>query len=209
MADRPGAHARIPIEEFVFYAMAPIATLLIYGWASEYWIVRYTPSHDQAHLPGHDRIVAVSIRALAGAVILMAIGVAVFARNPVSAGVVPPYFTFLVVLAFVPAVLLFSTVREYVNWRAFGVTALYLLVTSMGWEATLAVPRHWWGYKPSAMLGIWVSAWTRDPSWPFPLEAVLVWFASPFSIVLMYEFVKLKKYLADPSKATFRHASLR
>ncbi len=205
----PVLHARVPIEEFVFYAMAPIATLLIYGWASEYWIVRYTPSHDKAHLPEHGRIVAVSIRALVGAVILMAVGLAVFARNPVRAGVVPPYFTFLIVLAFVPAVLLFSTVREYVNWRAFGVTALYLLVTSMGWEATLAVPRHWWGYKPSAMLGIWVSAWTRDPAWPFPLEAALVWFASPFSIVLMYEFVKLKKYLADPSKATFRHPSLR
>ena len=30
----PVLHAKIPVEEFVFYAMAPIATLLIYGWAS-------------------------------------------------------------------------------------------------------------------------------------------------------------------------------
>jgi len=86
---------------------------------------------------------------------------------------------------------------------------LYLLVTSMAWETTLAVPRHWWGYKPSGMLGIWVQAWTADPAWPFPLEAVLVWFASPFAMVLTYEFVKLKKYLADPAKATYMHPSLR
>ena len=126
----PVLQARVPIEEFLFYAMAPIATLLIYGWASEYWIVRYTPSHDQAHLPEHGRIVAVSIRALVGAVILMAIGLAVFARNPVRAGVVPPYFTFLIVLAFVPAVLLFSTVREVRQlaglWRDGALSARHL-----------------------------------------------------------------------------------
>ena len=103
----------------------------------------------------------------------------------------PGYYTFLVALAFLPAAFLFSRVQQYVNWRAFGVTALYLLVTSMAWEATLALPRHWWGYKPSAMLGIWVTAWTQDPTWPFPLEAVFVWVASPFAIVLTYEFVKL------------------
>ena len=201
----PVLQARTPIEEFLFYAMAPIATLLIYGWASEYWIVHYTPSHDQAHLPEHGRIVAVSIRALVGAVILMAIGLAVFARNPVRAGAVRRTSPFSSGWRSCLRYCCSRRCASYVNWRAFGVTALYLLVTSIGWEATLAVPRHWWGYKPSAMLGIWVSAWTRDPAWPFPLEAALVWFASPFSIVLMYEFVKLKKYLADPSKPTLRH----
>jgi hypothetical protein len=139
----------------------------------------------------------------------MIVGLAVFHRNPVREGLIPGYFTFLVALAFVPAVFLFSKTRQWVNWRAFGVTALYLLVTSMAWEATLAVPRHWWGYKPSTMLGIWVAAWTLDPAWPFPLEAVLVWFACPFSIVLTYELVKLLKYRANPSKPTYLHPSLR
>jgi hypothetical protein len=59
------------------------------------------------------------------------------------------------------------------------------------------------------MLGIWVTAWTRDPTWPFPLEAALVWVASPFAIVLTYEFVKLWKYRADPSKPTYVHPTLR
>ena len=69
--------------------------------------------------------------------------------------------------------------------------------------------RRSWGYKPSAMLGIWVTAWTQDLAWPFPLEAAIVWVASPFAIVLTYEFVKLWKYRADPSKPTYVHPSLR
>jgi len=205
----PALGARVPVEEFLFYAMAPIATLLLYGWASEYWMARYTPRFVPRAGSVHERIIQISPAALLVGVILMLAGLAIYQRNPARDAMVPGYFTFLIALAFVPAVFLFSVLRTYVNWRAFGVTALYLLVTSMAWETTLAVPRHWWGYKPSGMLGIWVQAWTADPAWPFPLEAVLVWFASPFAMVLTYEFVKLKKYLADPAKATYMHPSLR
>ena len=113
----------------------------------------------------------------------------------------PAYYTFLVVLALTPAILLFSCIREHVNWRAFGVTTLYVLLTSLIWEATLAVPRHWWGYKPSAMLGVYVNAWTREPSWPFPIEAVFVWVACPFSCILTYEYVKFRKYPREPDEA--------
>jgi hypothetical protein len=203
----PALGVHVPYEEFLFYAMTPPAVLLIYGWASEYWIALYTPRHDSQAMP--PSLVGVSLRGLLVAALMMAIGIVVFRRNPEGAGLLPAYYTFLVALAFLPAVFLFSRVQQYVNWRAFGVTALYLLVTSMAWEATLALPRHWWGYKPSAMLGIWVTAWTQDPTWPFPLEAALVWVASPFAIVLTYEFVKLWKYRADPSKPTYVHPTLR
>ena len=198
----PALGVRVPYEEFLFYAMTPPAVLMIYGWASEYWIAFYTPRHRPGEIVPPN-IVGVSLRALLLAAAMMAVGLVVFQRNPAGTGAIPAYYTFLVALAFVPAVFLFSKIQAYVNWRAFGVTALYLIVTSLTWEATLAIPRHWWGYKPSAMLGVYVAAWTPSPVWPFPLEAVLVWFCSPFAIVMTYEYVKLKKYLANPSKPTF------
>ncbi len=203
----PALGVHVPIEEFLFYAMTPPAVLMIYGWASEYWIAMYTPRHRPGDIVSPN-IVGVSLRALLLAMAMMAVGLVVFRRNPVGIGVVPAYYSFLVALAFVPAVFVFSRVQPYVNWRAFGVTALYLIVTSMAWEATLALPRHWWGYKPAAMLGVYVSAWSPSPTWPFPLEAALVWFASPFSIVMVYEYIKLRQYRANPSKATYINPAL-
>lgn len=201
---RFGVH--VPYEEFLFYAMAPIAILLVYGWASEYWLADYTPRYEAGDAAG--RVVSVSILAAALAVVMLVAGILVFRHNPDGTGPVPAYYTFLVVLALAPAVLLFSCMREHVNWRAFGVTTLYVLLTSLIWEATLAVPRHWWGYKPSAMLGLYVNAWTREPSWPFPIEAVFVWVACPFSCILTYEYVKFRNYRANPTKPTFVHPSL-
>ncbi len=154
------------------------------------------------------RAVSVSVLAAVLAIVMFVAGIVVFRHNAEGTGPVPAYYTFLVVLALTPAILLFSRIREHVNWRAFGVTTLYVLLTSLIWEATLAVPRHWWGYKPSAMLGVYVNAWTREPSWPFPIEAVFVWVACPFSCILTYEYVKFRKYRANPAKPTFIHPSL-
>lgn len=201
---RFGVH--VPYEEFLFYAMAPIAILLVYGWASEYWLAYYTPRYAPGEATGS--AVSVSWIAAGVAIVMFVAGVLVFRHNPEGTGPVPAYYTFLVVLALTPAILLFSRIREHVNWRAFGVATLYVLLTSLIWEATLAVPRHWWGYKPSAMLGLYVNAWTREPAWPFPIEAVFVWVACPFSCILLYEYVKFRKYRANPEKLTFIHPSL-
>ena len=201
---RFGVH--VPYEEFLFYAMAPIAILLVYGWASEYWMAYYTPRYRQGDT--NASVVSFSVLAAVLTVVMLVAGILVFRRNPDGTGPVPAYFTFLVVLALTPAILLFSRIREHVNWRAFGVATLYVLLTSLIWEATLAVPRHWWGYKPSAMLGLYVNAWTKEPTWPFPIEAVFVWVACPFSCILTYEFVKFRKYQANPSKPTYIHPSL-
>ena len=201
---RFGVH--VPFEEFLFYAMAPVAILLVYGWASEYWLAYYTPRYQPGDASG--AAISVSLFAVMLAVVMLGAGLAVFRHNPEGTGPVPAYYTFLIVLALTPAILLFSRIRAHVNWRAFGVSTLYVLLTSLIWEATLAVPRHWWGYKPSAMLGVYVNAWTKDPAWPFPIEAVFVWVACPFSCILTYEYVKFRKYRANPDKLTFVHPSL-
>lgn len=202
----PQLGVNVPFEEFLFYAMAPIAILFVYAWASEYWLAWYTPRFraTDAAAPA----VEVSIFAVVLAIVMLVAGMVVFHRNPEGTGPVPAYYTFLVVLALTPAVLLFSRMQRFVNWRAFGVTTLYVLMTSLVWEATLAVPRHWWGYKPSAMLGWYVNAWTHDFTWPFPIEAVFVWIACPFSCILTYEFVKFRRYQANPAKAIALNPSI-
>jgi hypothetical protein len=202
----PQLGVNVPFEEFLFYAMAPIAILFVYVWASEYWLAFYTPRF-QATDTGTPAV-EVSMLAIALSVVMLFAGIVIFHRNAAGTGPVPAYYTFLVVLALAPAVLLFSRMRRFVNWRAFGVTTLYVLMTSLIWEATLAVPRHWWGYKPSAMLGWYVNAWTQNAAWPFPIEAVFVWVACPFSCILTYEFVKFRGYQANPSKPTYLRLSL-
>lgn len=104
------------------------------------------------------------------------------------------YFAFLVVTAFVPAGLLYQAVARFVNWPALGATTLYSVGTAILWEATLAVPRRWWGYHPDHTLGIHIRDWSRDDRWPFPLEAAAVWFCAPFACVLVYEYAKALAY---------------
>jgi len=199
----------IPLEEFIFYAMGPVAILLVYGWADEYWLTLYSPRAARSAIDARSSAVSLSTTSLGITGVLLIQGSLVYRHLHAGVGFFPPYFTFLVALALTPAALLFARVAQYVNWRAFGVTTLYLLITSLVWEATLAIPRHWWGYQPRAMLGIWVSAWTADLSWPFPIEAALVWLATPFSCVLLYEFVKFRQYRANPAKTTFVHPDIR
>src|SRR5262245_27836874 len=42
----PAVHGRIPIEELLFYAMGPIAIVLVYACADERWLSRYNPPDD-------------------------------------------------------------------------------------------------------------------------------------------------------------------
>jgi hypothetical protein len=70
------------------------------------------------------------------------------------------------------------------------------------WEATLALPREWWGYQRRAMIGYFVGAWSSKTV-SFPLEAAIVWVCAPFSCILTYEAVKHWQYRRRPTKAVF------
>ena len=70
-----------------------------------------------------------------------------------------------------PAMVLFRSVANYVNWRAFAITTLYVILTSLVWEVLLALPRHWWGYKPAGMIGLWVHSFSTDAEWALPIES--------------------------------------
>jgi len=80
------------------------------------------------------------------------------------------------------------------------VTFFAFLLVSLLWEATLAVPYGWWGYKMDAMIGLTVDAWSH-----LPVEAVLVWFAVTYSTVIWYEVFKIWQASERPAKVAFLH----
>ena len=44
----PAVGGRIPVEELLFYAMGPVAIVLVYACADERWLSRYNPKDDSA-----------------------------------------------------------------------------------------------------------------------------------------------------------------
>jgi hypothetical protein len=98
----------------------------------------------------------------------------------------PSYFTYLTLASLVPSAGLFRTVEPFINWRAFAFTFSWIVLVSLLWEATVALPYGWWGYREEAMIGIFVDAW-----FGLPLEAVLVWLAVTFATVILFETVKV------------------
>ena len=95
---------------------------------------------------------------------------------------------------------LYRTIGNLTNWPAFAVTLLYVLVTSLIWEVTLAIPRQWWNYEPSGMIGLTIAAWSHGDA-IFPVEAATVWLFAPFSSILTYEFAKALTHHPRTTKA--------
>jgi len=178
----PAVGGRIPIEEVFFYAMGPAAMVLVYACCDEHWLVKYNPPDQLLNV----RLVVLSPRLAFLAAAALASAVALW----VWRGHFPTYYTFLVLGALLPAMFLYRQVAHFVNWPAFAVTSLCVIVTSLIWEVTLAIPRGWWGYEPTGMLGIWIDAWSAGPDRRFPIEAAFVWLGGSFSTVLSYEFAK-------------------
>jgi len=119
------------------------------------------------------------------------------AFSPIRAGF-PEYFTFLVLVAFVPAAGFFPTARRFINWRAFSMTLFFILLVSLLWEATLAAPYKWWNYQPKQMLGMRIGAWSG-----LPIEAVCVWIAVTYATAIVFEIVKLWQASERPAKDVF------
>jgi hypothetical protein len=59
----------------------------------------------------------------------------------------PGYFAALVIGGMIPSATFFHAARRFINWRALSLTIFMLLLISVFWEATLAVPYGWWGYR--------------------------------------------------------------
>jgi hypothetical protein len=194
----PAAGGAIPVEEFVFYLTGFMLVLLSYIWCDEYWMAAYNVPDYTAAAKGIPRIV----RFHSGSVVLgVALIVAAIVYRKFWSGVsegFPWYFVYLVCASLIPSAGFFHTAERFINWRAFSFTFFLLLLISLLWEATLALPYGWWEYRPGSLTGLHIGAWSD-----LPIEAVFVWFAVTFTTVITYEVIKIWKALGTRALEAF------
>jgi hypothetical protein len=188
----------VPIEEYIFYFTGFVAVLLIYIWLDEFWLSAYNVKNYPTEARQVDRLLKFHPTSLVVGLLLVAAAIAYkkwLSRVPEG---FPGYFTFLVVSALVPAAAFFPEARRFINWRALSLTLFIIVLVSLFWEATLAVPYGWWGYQPRQMLGLTIGAW-----WGLPIEAVCVWIAVTYATVIIFEVVKVWHASGKPARLAF------
>lgn len=182
----PGRGGPLPIEEFVFYLAGFLFILLFYIWNDEFWLRAYNVSDYKEAARGVDRIVTFHLGSVLTGLALFAaafIYKKMLAEDPTG---FPGYFAFLLAVAFVPAAGLVRSVRPFINWRAFAFTSFFVVLISLLWEVTLALPYGWWDFQPNMMTGIFIDAWSD-----LPIEEVFLWFAVTFTAVIVFETIKI------------------
>lgn len=182
----PALGGKIPIEEYVFYFTGFLAVLLIYVWLDEYWMAAYSVPDYQGAARLVQKLSGFHLSSLlVGAALILAAIFYKFRLSPSPQGF-PGYFTVLVIGSTIPSAGFFPTARPFINWRAFSLTLFMILLISLFWEATLAVPYGWWGYQPRQMVGLFIGAWAG-----LPIEAVLVWISVTYATTIIYEVLKI------------------
>jgi hypothetical protein len=185
----------VPVEEYVFYLTGFITILLLYVWLSEYWLAAYSVED----YPGEARALTKLLQFHPTSLIigLVLIGAAITYKrwfSDVREGL-PGYFIVLVAGGLIPSMSFYPVTRRFINWRALSLTMYFILLVSMLWEATLALPYGWWNYQHHAMMGVFIGAWSQ-----LPVEAVLVWLAVTYGTVIFFEVIKILQASERPAK---------
>jgi len=188
----------VPMEEYIFYLTGFITILLLYVWLSEYWLAAYSVED----YPGEARALPKLLQFHPTSLIIgfVLIGAAIAYKrwfSDVREGL-PGYFIVLVAGGLIPSMSFYPVTRRFINWRALSLTMYFILLVSMLWEATLALPYGWWNYQHNAMMGVFIGAWSQ-----LPLEAVLVWLAVTYGTVILFEAVKIWQASERPAKQVF------
>lgn len=195
---------RIPIEEVLFYLLGGMTVALVYIWADEYWMKAYNVRQRRTNTDLFGelfRLIEFSPHVLISAIGLFVFGLLLKWRITGQLWPPPYYFTFLILAAVVPAILIYRNVKRVVNWRAFAFTSLYMLLTACIWEVTLGIARSWWWYKaPPAVIGWTIVPFGSLPDRFYPIEAMLVWFAVSFDSIFIYELLKGILYDKRPTR---------
>jgi len=188
----------VPIEEYIFYFTGFVAVLLLYIWFDEYWLSAYTVPQTAEERSTFDRLLRLHPASLILAVALIA--AAILYRKILVPNLpgFPGYFIFLVLGALLPSAMLFPSAGPVINWRALSLTMFMILLISLLWEVTMALPYGWWNFQDDAMLGLRVTAWAG-----LPIEEVFVWIAVTWASVIVYEIVKRWKASGKPAKHAF------
>jgi hypothetical protein len=212
----PALGGHIPIEEIIFYVLGGMAIALVYFWADVHWLAEYNVRRRRALIPTPGYLIDFSVNTAALGTAILVAGVlwrAHYIRSPsvplvcflltpyryTIAYTVPAYHAFLVALAFLPAIAIYRGIKDLVNWRAFSLTSLYVVLTAAVWEVTLALPDQWWGYRDPAMIGKYIVAWSRS-QFRYPIEALVVWCIVTISVVFTYEAVQSFLYDDRPPR---------
>jgi hypothetical protein len=175
----------VPVEEYIFYLTGFIAILLLYIWLDEYWFDAYSIPVTASARITFDRLLRFHPFSLLIGIALIA--GAIFYRHvfvPQLPGF-PGYFTFLVAGALGPSTILFPSALPVINWRALSLALFLIVLISLLWEVTLALPYGWWGFQPNEMIGVFITAWDF-----LPLEEVCVWIAVTYQTIILYEVVR-------------------
>ena len=178
----------VPIEEYLFYLTGFLTVLLLYVWLGEFWLAAYNVPDYSAEARKVLRLLRFHPISLILAVVL--IGAAwVYKKHfavPEDQSGFPGYFAFLVAGALVPSVSFFAVAKRFINWRALSLTLFFMLLVSLLWEATLAVPYNWWNFQHREMIGLFIGAWAG-----LPIEEVCVWIAVTYATAIVFEVVKV------------------
>jgi hypothetical protein len=194
----PAVGGAIPIEEFIFYLTGFMVVLLSYIWCDEYWMAAYNvPDYKEAarNVP---RIVRFHFASVVVGIVLIAAAIVYRQSLSGAPGGLPWYFIYLACASLIPSAGFFYTAQRFINWRAFSFTFFLLLLISLLWEATLALPYGWWEYRANALIGLNIGAWSG-----LPIEAVCVWFAVTFTTIITYEVIKIWKALGTRALEAF------
>ena len=182
----PAVGGDIPIEEFVFYILGFTTVLLIYIWCDEFWLEKYNVSDYYSESKNVHRLLQFDFFSLIiGALLIIAaiIYKKLFSGEPAG---FPWYFIYITTVALIPSMAFYPSARHFINWRAFSVTFLIIVLTSLIWEVTLALPYQWWGFQHHVMLGFYIGAWQN-----LPIEEIIVWFSVSYASVIIYEVIKI------------------
>lgn len=160
----------IPLEEFAFYGLGFLTMLLGYAWADEVLLPGRSGARRGA--PGWLEATMAPLALVVAGVVL-------------ADGSKPSYWTYLSLVPLPVTLLLWPVVRARLNVPALLVTMAVLFVSSLVWEAGLAVPRGWWGYQTDATLG--------RALFGVPIEAVVVWVLAPVTTAVLFEALRLRR----------------
>jgi hypothetical protein len=182
----PALGKPVPIEEYIFYLTGFITILLLYIWLSEYWLAAYSVPDYPYEARALRQLLHLHPTSLVIGFVLIALSI-LYKKwfSPIPDGW-PWYFIVLVFGGLCPAAGLFPATRRFINWRALSLTLFFILLVSLLWEATLALPYGWWNYQSRQMMGLSIGAWSD-----LPLEAVFVWLAVTYGTVILFETVKI------------------
>ena len=186
----------LPIEEFIFYVSGFVAILLVYIWCNEVWVPAYgVPLRRHLAASALPDPAALAVGGLRG----HRAGGGRCLQETVRAGVrdgrLPRRVSAVLRVpagrggAAQPAAVPICA-RPFINWRAFSVTLLWVLLTSLLWEATLASPFGWWHYRETWMMGMHIRAWAD-----LPVEAAILWVAVTYTTTIVYETIKVNLHL--------------